>query len=55
MTNVDSILLEGVYRFFVVQQALLKDMFPVAKLSVVFLSFGYGVLVVVIIWAIWIG
>ena len=46
---------EGVYRYFVVQNALPKNKFPVARLSVVFLSFIYGVLVVVVFWAIWIG
>ncbi|KAF8800059.1 hypothetical protein BYT27DRAFT_7118545 [Phlegmacium glaucopus] len=38
----------GVYRFFVVQRALPKNMFPAAQLSIVAISFVFGAIVVVL-------
>lgn len=43
---------QGVYRYFVVQYSLPKNIFPVARLSIAFLSFIFGAFVVVVFGAI---
>lgn len=45
------VLFLGVYRYFVVQYALPKNMFPVAQSSIVFISFVFGAFVVVVLGA----